>query len=337
MSLVPDSPDPSHDARPAAGVVWSGSEAPAGLGRTVVTIGVFDGVHRGHQVIVGRAVARARAAGVPCVVVTFDPHPGDVLGRGGPIPKLTTLARRCELLLGLGADAVWVLPFSVELSERTAEEFVADLLVAGLHPLAVVVGANFHFGHKAAGRVETLRELGLQAGFEVEGVELVGDPSLPVWSSTSVRAFLASGDVSAAAEVLGRPHRVEGEVVHGDHRGRELGYPTANLAAAPDAAVPADGVYAGWMVRASGERLPAAVSVGTNPTFDGGERRVEAYVLDHPDAAVSAAPWLDLYGERVGVDFAELLRPMLKFDSVDELVGQMAADVELARARVGRP
>jgi riboflavin kinase / FMN adenylyltransferase len=319
---VPERPDlPSR-------TLWSGSVAPpADLPRTVVTIGVFDGVHRGHQVIVSRAVALARASGLPCVVLTFDPHPGDVVRPGTRVPMLSTVAHRIELLYEVGADAVWVLPFTLELSQLTAEEFVLDVLVARLHAQSVVVGANFHFGHRAAGRVETLIRLGETHDFAVESVELVGGAGFPAWSSTQVRERVFAGDVVAAAEILGRPHRVEGEVVHGDHRGSELGYPTANLRTAPDAAFPADGVYAGWLVRAGGERLPAAISVGTNPTFDGADRRVEAYVLDRTD--------LDLYGEWVAVEFANRLRGMERFDSVDGLLVQMSADVAAARTLVG--
>jgi len=183
------------------------------------------------------------------------------------------------------------------------------------------VGANFRFGHRALGTVETLRQLGEQLGFEVVAVDLVGGPAVN-WSSTYVRQCVLEGDVAEASEILGRPHRVVGTVVHGDHRGRDLGYPTANLALAEHAAVPADGVYAGWLV-VSGEPLPAAVSVGTNPTFDGVDRRVEAFVLDRDD--------LDLYGQVVACDFVTRLRPTLRFDSVDALVDQMAVDVEQTR------
>lgn len=335
MSCVPTSPVPPSDRqvdgqgdRQIDRQVWTGAQVPpADLGRTVVTIGVFDGVHRGHQVILGRALDRARAAGLPLVVVTFDPHPGDVLRPGTPVAKLASVERRTELLLELGVDGVWVLPFTLDLAGLTPEQFVDELLVAHLRPSVLVVGANFAFGHGAAGRVETLRELGLTRDFRVEPVELVGGAGVPVWSSTRVRACVEAGDVAGAAAILGRPHRVDGEVAHGDHRGRELGYPTANLAAAADAAVPADGVYSGWLVRPDGVRLGAAISVGTNPTFDGTVRRVEAYVIDRTG--------LDLYGEQVGIEFAHRLRPMERFDSVDGLLAQMAADVAAARLQLG--
>ena len=310
--------------------VWTGPEqVPADLGRTVVSIGVFDGVHRGHQEVVREVAARAAADGLTSVVVTFDPHPAAVVRPGSEPPLLVSVRRRAELLLRAGADAVLVLPFTRALSLESPAEFVRLVLVDSLHALEVVVGSNFRFGHRAAGSVDTLRELGSAAGFTVDALD-VGrsqDRSTP-FSSTAVRAALASGDVRGAAVILGRPHAVEGVVVHGDHRGRELGYPTANLAPDPaNAAIPADGVYGGWLVRADGERLPSAISVGTNPTFDGTGRRVEAYVLDRDG--------LDLYGERVVVEFVGRLRAMLRFDSVDELVEQMAEDVQRARTLLG--
>ncbi len=304
--------------------VWRGSVAPQDAGPSVVTIGVFDGVHRGHRVVVGRAAEAAHAAGVPLIAVTFDPHPADVARRGTPPARLCSVAHRAELLQEAGADGVWVIPFTTELSHLSPEVFVTDLLVARLAPVAVVVGTDFRFGHHAAGDVGTLAELGARHGFTVEAVGLVGRDGPGAWSSTSVRSMLAEGDVEGAAGVLARPHRVEGEVVHGDHRGRALGFPTANLDVDDRAAVPADGIYAGWLVRAGGERLPAAVSVGTNPTFSGGEHRVEAYVLDRTD--------LDLYGEPVAVDFVRRVRPMERFDSVDDLMAQMGRDVDQVRA-----
>ncbi len=325
MSAVP--PSPAADLPGAPTDVRWGSEPPEGCAPCVVTIGVFDGVHLGHRVVVGRAAELARSFGLPCVALTFDPHPSEVVGRGDPVVRLSTVEHRARLLGAAGADAVWVLPFTRELSQESPEQFVEQVLVSRLRPRAVVIGANFRFGHRAAGDAGTLRELGERFGFAVEAVTLASGGHEPEWSSTAVRAHLAEGDVAAAGRVLGRLHRVEGTVVHGDHRGRELGYPTANLGADPRAAVPDDGVYAGWLVRAGGERLPAAVSVGTNPTFDGQQRRVEAYVLGRTD--------LDLYGERVAVEFAERLRGMERFGSVDELVAQMAADVSAARAVLG--
>jgi riboflavin kinase/FMN adenylyltransferase len=304
--------------------VWPRPDAvPLDLTASVVTVGVFDGVHRGHRVVLSRAAARARELGVPCVAVTFDPHPLQVVRPEVTVTLLSSVPQRCVLLGEAGADAVLVLPFTPGMSRLEPQEFVADVLVRRLHPRAVVVGSDFRFGHRAAGDVTLLAELGLEHGFDVEAVALAGDGGNP-WSSSSVRRLLAEGDVEAAAQVLGRPYCLEGEVVHGDHRGRELGYPTANLATAPLAAVPADGVYAGWLVRGDGQRLPAAVSIGTNPTFDGTQRRVEAYVLDRDD--------LELYGEGVALELTRRLRGTERFDSVDALTAQMAADVQAARA-----
>jgi riboflavin kinase/FMN adenylyltransferase len=292
----------------------------------VVSIGVFDGVHRGHRSILDRTVAAARERDATSVVVTFDPHPAKVVGR--PVPAmLGNLRRRAQLLGEVGIDRMFVLPFTREISEWTPEEFVERLLVGKLHVVHVVVGENFRFGHRQAGDVALLSRLGAELGFTVDAVPLLTEEAAettPV-SSTWIRGRIADGDVRAAAHGLGRLYSVDGPVVRGNGRGRPMGYPTANVEVAEEAAVPADGVYAGWLVRARGEgqeRLPAAVSIGTNPTFDGTERRVEAYVLDQD---------LDLYGEHVAVEFVERLRGMEKFDSVDELVAKMGEDVELVR------
>jgi riboflavin kinase/FMN adenylyltransferase len=286
---------------------------------SVVALGVFDGVHRGHRLIVARAVAAARDLGLPTVVISFDPHPAAILRPDSAPLMLTTLERRIALLRSIGADDVVVLPFTRELSQQSPEEFAQAVLRDALHAERVVVGANWRFGHKAAGDVGLLREL----RFDVDGVELLRTDD--VVSSSAIRAMVAAGDVAGAAAALDRPHLVEGPVVRGDARGRELGYPTANLALDPGIAVPADGVYAGWLVRDSGEgsRLPAAISVGTNPTFDGTDRRVEAFVLDAE---------LDLYDEPVVVEFVARLRGMVRFDSVEALVEAMARDVEATRA-----
>ena len=298
-------------------------EVPVGFGPSVVTIGVYDGVHRGHQVGVGRTVALARDRGAAPVVVTFAPHPMEVVHPAAVPPALSTLEHRLDLLEALGVDATLVLPFTVEVSRWSPEEFVDRVLVRALGAVGVLVGEDFRFGHRAAGDVELLRRLGLEHGFEAEGIILAGDGDR--WSSTRARALVLAGNVEAAAQVLGRPHRVEGEVVHGDHRGREIGYPTANLAVAPGVCIPADGVYAGWLLRSADDRrrLPGAISVGTNPTFDGVARRVETYVLDRDD--------LDLYGQRVAVDFLARLRPTVRFDSAADLVAQMRLDVDRAR------
>jgi len=301
---------------------WRGtSGTPSGWGRCVVTIGVFDGVHRGHQQIIGRAVARAAELGVPSVVLTFDPHPSEVVRPGSHPPMLTSPGYKADLLEGLGVDVACVLPFSQEFSRLDPDAFVHAVLVEHLHAKAVIVGENFRYGAKAAGDVAALTGAGRRFGFSVEGVPLLGSEDDTTWSSTYVRSCVRAGDVEGAALALGREHRVEGVVVRGDQRGREIGYPTANLQPLPWSAVPADGVYAGRLVR-GGEQLPAAISIGTNPTFAGLEQRVEAYVLDFAG---------DLYGERVGLAFTARLRDTLRFDGIEPLVEQMAVDVERAR------
>ncbi|MEV2277488.1 bifunctional riboflavin kinase/FAD synthetase [Nocardiopsis sp. NPDC049922] len=306
---------------------WDGlGDVPPGWGRSVVAIGVFDGVHRGHQAIVATAARRARDLGLPVVVVTFDPHPEAVL-RGATPPVLTPLDRRVELLEEHGADQVCVLPFTRELSALSAEEFVQGVLVDRLRAAAVVVGEDFRFGHRAAGDVAALTELGHKYDFTADGVRLVADGD--TITSTRVRALLAEGAVAPAANLLGRPHRVEGEVVHGAARGRELlGFPTANMNLTPHAAVPGDGVYAGWLshlapVAGQESRWPAAISVGTNPTFDGAERTVEAYALDRDD--------LELYGAHMAVEFTEHIRGQERFDSIDDLIVAMRRDVDRCR------
>jgi riboflavin kinase/FMN adenylyltransferase len=308
---------------------WQGpAEVPDDWGSSVVTIGEFDGVHRGHQRVVVQARQAAGDLGLPVVVVTFDPHPDEVVRPGSHPPLLGTARRRSELLAGLGVDAVCVIPFTYEFSQLGPDEFVRAVLVDRLHAARVVVGEDFRFGHKAAGDVALLAELGEKYDFTAEGVPLLAEDGVTI-SSTGIRARLAAGDVVGAAHDLGRPHRVEGVVVRGHRRGRALGFPTANLETLPHTAIPADGVYAGWLVQldsADGsqlERWSAAISVGTNPTFDGRERTVEAYALDRDD--------LDLYGAHVAVDFAQRLRPTVRFESVDELVAQMHEDVAEAR------
>ncbi|HJQ04236.1 MAG TPA: bifunctional riboflavin kinase/FAD synthetase [Nocardioides sp.] len=303
------------------------SEVPADLGRTVVTIGNFDGMHLGHQHVVRRARKMAAEVGADAVVaVTFDPHPIAVLRPEHAPPTLTTMQARLELLAEAGVDDVLVIPFSREIAAWTPQEFIDRIIVEALHAKAVVVGANFRFGNRAAGDCNALRAAGLEHDFVVDEVSLDGGPQ--VWSSTYVRTCLAAGDVTGAAEALGRPFGVRGVVVKGDQRGRELGYPTANVPLRPGAAAPADGVYAGRLTVLdgpdAGTTYPAAISVGTNPTFDGErERRVESYVLDRTD--------LDLYDREVEVTFSERLRGMLRFDSVDDLLVAMADDVARAR------
>ncbi len=286
----------------------------------MVTIGVFDGVHRGHQRIIGRAVEVAAERGVPSVVLTFDPHPSEIIRPGSHPALLTGTRYKAELLEALGVDVMCVLPFTTELQRLTPEAFVHEILVQRLHVSVVVIGENFRYGSKGAGNVGSLEAAGKRLGFAVEGVALEGSADT-TYSSTYVRALIDAGEVRAAAEVLGREHRVEGLVVRGDQRGREIGYPTANLSLLPWSAVPADGIYAGHLVRGE-RRLPAAISIGTNPTFQGRERRVEAFILDFDE---------DVYGERLGATFAERLRPMVRFATVEGLVAQMDQDVQRTR------
>ncbi|MFE0492432.1 MULTISPECIES: bifunctional riboflavin kinase/FAD synthetase [Streptomyces] len=305
---------------------WRGLEdIPQDWGRSVVTIGSYDGVHRGHQLIIRHAVERARELGVPTVVVTFDPHPSEVVRPGSHPPLLAPHHRRAELMAELGVDAVLVLPFTKEFSKLSPADFVVKVLVDKLHAKAVVEGPNFRFGHKAAGNVAFLTEQGRTYDFEVEVVDLYvrgeaggGEP----FSSTLTRRLVAEGDMTGAREILGRPHRVEGVVVRGAQRGRELGFPTANVETLPHTAIPADGVYAGWL-HVGEEAMPAAISVGTNPQFDGTERTVEAYAIDRVG--------LDLYGLHVAVDFQSYVRGQATFDSLEALMAQMAQDVDHCR------
>ncbi|MDT0378814.1 bifunctional riboflavin kinase/FAD synthetase [Streptomyces sp. DSM 42041] len=312
---------------------WRGLEdIPEGWGRSVVTIGSYDGVHRGHQLIIGKAVERARDLGVPAVVVTFDPHPSEVVRPGSHPPLLAPHHRRADLMAEVGVDAVLVLPFTQEFSQLSPADFVVKVLVDKLHARVVVEGPNFRFGHKAAGNVDTLAELGATYDYDVDVVDLFargeaggGAP----FSSTLTRTLVAEGDVTGAAEVLGRPHRVEGVVVRGAQRGRALGFPTANVETLPHTAVPADGVYAGWLTvlgEGAPEAKPAAVSVGTNPQFDGTERTVEAYAIDRVG--------LELYGLHVAVDFLAWIRGQEKFDSLGALTDRMTEDVDLCRTLV---
>jgi riboflavin kinase/FMN adenylyltransferase len=320
---------------------WRGLDAtPGDLGRAVVTIGMYDGVHRGHQALIGAAVARARAMRRPALLLTFDPHPAEVIRPGSHPAILTSLDRKAELVAGLGVDAMCVLPFTPDFMRLPPETFTHTVLVEHLHAAQVVVGRNFTYGHKAAGTVETLTQEGRRFGFSVEGIPLAhvageGDPADDdadvTISSTYIRACVAAGDMASAARALGRPHRVDGVVVRGDRRGRELGYPTANVETPPFTAIPADGVYAGHLVLRGVEgatRAPAAISVGTNPTFQGTRRTLEAYLLDFEG---------DLYGEHVGVEFAHRLRPMAAFAGVPELLEAMAHDVQETRRLLAGP
>ncbi len=335
--------------------VWRDlAEVPDGFGPSVVTIGNFDGVHRGHVDVLRRMVADAASSGAKAVAVTFTPHPAQVHRPAIAPPLITGDEDRIELLAQTGLDAVLLVTYTLEFAAQTPEEFVRNYLVDPLGARTVVVGRDVRFGKDNAGDLATMETLGERLGFAVDVVDDVrpddGDATggrdavqhrWRRWSSTWARELLVAGDVAGAARVLGRLHRVRGLVVQGDRRGRGLGYPTANLG--PDAAgmVPADGVYAGWLVRlrhADGtpvaadepdRRLPAAISVGSNPTFDGVSRRVEAYALDRDD--------LELYGEQVAVEFEARLRGMERFESVDALLDTMADDVRRTRDLLAQP
>ena len=303
-------------------------ELPADFGPAVVTLGNFDGVHRGHDAVLARVRQEAQKRGAKTVAVTFEPHPLAVLYPERAPQMLTGLHDRLYLLEQRGLDATVVMPFTRELAQQTPREFVERTFVQALGAVCVVVGQDTRFGVKNSGDVETLRELGREFHFDVVALDDQG-PGVR-WSSSQVRTLIGEGKVDAAADVLGRLHCVVGEVVKGYQRGRELGFPTANLSQESEGVVPADGVYAGWLVRRELElddpqrRLPAAISVGTNPTFDIPVRTVEAYVLDRTD--------LELYGEVVAVEFAQHLRGNVKFDSIESLIAQMTKDVDQARA-----
>ncbi len=285
----------------------------------VVVIGVFDGVHKGHQVLLNRA--KEIAHGRSIIALTFDPHPTTVFAPDRAPTMLTTLADRVELLKIHNADQVAVIKFNEKFAAMSPEDFVTNVLVNQLHARTVIVGKNFTYGHKAAGNVDTLIKSGLIHNFTVDVQELKADTE--VISSSRIRTLVVEGKVEKARELLSRPHRLDGVVVHGEKRGREIGYPTANLGKIEGQTIPADGVYAGWLTVGI-NFWPAAISIGTNPTFEGARgRQVEAYALDQQG--------LDLYDKNASIEFGWFLRPTLKFDSLDELLVQMKKDCDKAR------
>jgi riboflavin kinase/FMN adenylyltransferase len=307
---------------------------PRDGGGCVVTIGAYDGVHLGHQRLIAQVRRMAEERGCESAVVTFDRHPAMVV-RPESAPKLLTdLETKLELLAEQGIDRTLVVHFDEERSRETAEDFVRTVLVDCLSARAVVVGHDFHFGHGRAGNVALLARMGGELGFDVLGIKLFDDgtPGAEPVSSTRIRELLGDGEITAAAKLLGRNHRVRGTVDHGDERGRQLGYPTANVAVPADVLLPADGIYAGWYRRPSGQSHPAAISVGRRPTFyeQAQASLLEAYLLDFSG---------DLYGEEAVVEFVARLRDEVRFDGPDalaELTAQMARDVEETRRALGR-
>jgi len=316
-------------------IVTGSDDAALAAARTagaVVTIGAYDGVHLGHQAVLRLVRELADARGLEAALVTFDRHPAEVVRPESAPRLLTTLEQRLELLDATGdLDLCWVLTFDEARSKEAAEDFVREVLVDGVGARLVVVGADFHFGHRRGGNVPLLERMGAELGFEVLGLGLVaveGEASGVPYSSTRIRELLAKGDVAEAARLLGRPHEVRGVVERGDQRGGEhLGMPTANLTVPERICLPTDGVYAGTFVAEDEVERPAAISVGTRPTFyEDGDVLVEAYVLDFDG---------DLYGQRVKVRFREWVRGQERFDSTEALVEQMNDDVEATRRILG--
>ncbi|WP_158863243.1 bifunctional riboflavin kinase/FAD synthetase [Leifsonia sp. AG29] len=297
-------------------------EVPDGWGPSAVTIGKFDGVHTGHRAVIGRLREVAASRGLVSTVITFDRNPLEVLAPEKCPASLVSVEQKLDLLAGTGVDATLVVRFDRALAGLDPETFVHRILVDRLHAAAVLVGSDFRFGARGAGDVALLRELGERYGFVVELIDDVRPEHGRRVSSTWIRELLAEGDVGHAAELLGADPTLRGVVVHGAARGRELGYPTANLSPQSEGLIPADGVYAGWLTD-GGVRYPAAISVGNNPTFEGvPQKQVEAYVLDRE---------LDLYDHVVEVSFVQRIRGMVAYRGVEPLIAQIADDVERAR------
>lgn len=300
--------------------------------RSVVTIGNFDGMHQGHRRVIATCRDRAKRKNAQSVACTFDPHPSHVHRPEQCLALINPVQDRLDAIAACGIESTFVIHYDENVYSLSPEEFVIRYLVQALGACEVVVGEDFRFGAHNSGDIDTLRELGAQYGF---GVVIVADIAAPEgrrWSSSWVRELLAEGDVAGAARVLGHMHRIRGVVQHGFKRGRELGFPTANLSQDIEGVIPADGVYAGWLVRqvpgtSAGEFLPAAISVGTNPQFDGEERTVETHVLGRSD--------LNLYGERVAITFVSRIRPMLSFDSLEDLLEQMDDDLRVTAFILG--
>lgn len=301
-------------------------EIPRDFGPSAITIGKFDGVHIGHRRMVDRLLGEARAESLVPTVLTFDRNPLSIVAPAACPPSLVSNDQKCELLEQLGVDATVMLTFDRALSHVAAEEFVESVLVNALHAKVVYVGPNFRFGRGGKGDVALLEEWGHRAGFEVRHFSVVESDGRRV-SSTWVRELLGEGGVAGTATLLGQPHVVRGTVVRGAQRGRQLGFPTANLSPNLEGLIPADGVYAAWAV-VDGLRYPAAVSIGNNPTFDGvADRQVEAYLLGQDFEPID----LDLYGTSLELHFVGHVRCMVAFDDVPSLVAGITADVEHVR------
>ena len=296
-------------------------------GPSVVTIGFFDGVHLGHRSLLSRTVDAARERGARSIAVTFDRHPREILTPGQEPRLLTTIERKASLIADCGIDVLVVLEFTESFSKITAEDFVRDVLIDGIHAVHVRVGPDFTFGHRAVGSIATLREVGEPHGVSADEVEPFAVDERVV-SSSSIRTALSEGDLAWPVIALGRRYVVDGEVVSGAGRGKGLGYPTANLRTWPRLLLPGQGIYAGMAELFDGSRYPAAIDVGTNPTFGVEPLHVEAFLIDFPD--------VELRGQQLAVEFWERLRDEVKFDSVDELVEAIADDVERTRHIVSR-
>ncbi|MEU7992485.1 bifunctional riboflavin kinase/FAD synthetase [Rothia amarae] len=301
------------------------SSIPADFGPSVVTIGNFDGIHTGHAAVLGTVVNLAREQGLTPTAVSFDPHPAVVHRPNEPLQEIMGQPERQQYLAELGIDAYILLHYTLEFSRQSPEEFVKNTFVDALHARYVVIGEDVRFGHNNAGDLQTMRELGQTFGFEVVTIdELMADETHRT-SSTRIRQLLAEGKVEEARQLLGRPHRMVGEIVHGAARGRELGFPTANLSQQSRGFIPADGVYAGWLVDEQGKRHPVATSIGTNPTFEGiTQRQVEAHVINRPDEPIEN---FNLYGQEVTVEFLHYLRPTVAYTGAEALIEQIAQDV----------
>jgi riboflavin kinase/FMN adenylyltransferase len=295
---------------------------PLPEGPSVVTVGFFDGVHLGHQEVIRRTVEAAQEHEARSVAVTFDRHPREILTPGEEPRLLTTVERKASLIEACGIDALVVLGFTKEFSQIAAEDFVRDVLIARVHARHARVGANFTFGHRAAGTVVTLRDVGQPLGMTADEVGLLAIDDRVV-SSSSIREALAGGDLSWPRTALGRRYAVEGDVVSGAGRGKGLGYPTANLRTWPRLLLPGQGIYAGVARLADGRRFVAAIDVGTNPTFGTEPLHVEAFLIDFPED--------ELRGEPLSIEFWQRLRDEVRFDTVEELVAAIAEDVDRTR------